>query len=477
MIDFEHAVPSLLDADASDRYERDPGTFFASQVGFCPRQLYVNKLGLAERGTRRGKYRVARLIQGYLEERLDDRNPHLETGASLRVNGDMVRFVGRCSALDRGEGVAYALKVRNGWHKFSPPVDRHLDQLHVYMEGLGVDRGKLVYVSKNDLGDIREWPDATADDDAIAFDADRYERVVAKARRVRDEVWANGIATAPTEIPFPKCGCYFCQQETLDFSDVSAATPDAADPDASATASRAERGADHEANCPVVDDVRPSVETVSSETRVLETDGKHVPKELRKLDLWVLWDGREKVALAPWQEDTMYPCEWAAAKDVDPRRQFEASRMVAELPVEELHRTWPFPNSDDLPEAVHPAVLLRHDPTPPPVAFVDFDDVRDPTTGEVPAEVADLVDAFGGYTEVSRSGTGLHVYVRGALPDGVGAFAAPLDVRGSIEVYDHARFTGGTWHHVTGTPMDAVPKAGDVLAETIARYGTVSTPT
>lgn len=188
------------------------------------------------------------------------------------------------------------------------------------------------------------------------------------------------------------------------------------------------------------------------------------------MDLWVLWDGRGKVALAPWQEGTMYPCEWATAKDVDPRQPFEAARMVAELPVEELRRTWPFPDGDNLPEAVHPAVLLRHDPATPPVAFVDFDDVRDSTTGEVSAEVAALVDALGGYAEVSRSGTGLHVYVRGALPDSVGAFAAPLDARGSVEIYDHARFTGGTWRHIEGTPLDAIPDADDVLTEIIAQY-------
>lgn len=166
----------------------------------------------------------------------------------------------------------------------------------------------------------------------------------------------------------------------------------------------------------------------------------------------------------------MYPCEWVAAKNVDPRRQFEPVRMVAELPVEELHRTWPFPDEEDLPEAVHPAVLLQHDPSPP-VAFVDFDDVRAPATGKVPSEVAALIEALGGYTEVSRSGTGLHVYVRDALPDGIDAFVAPLETRGSVEIYDHARFTDSTWRHVEGTSLDATPEAGDVLAEITARYG------
>jgi len=144
--------------------------------------------------------------------------------------------------------------------------------------------------------------------------------------------------------------------------------------------------------------------------------------------------------------------------------------MVADLPLREIHRAWPFPDGEDLPEAVHPAVLLPHDPPDPPLSFVDFDDVRDPETGEVSDEVATLVDALDGYTEVSQSGTGLHVYVRGRLPEGVGAFATALCQRGALEIYDHARFTGGTWRHVAGTPLDSVPEATDVLAAIVSRY-------
>lgn len=91
--------------------------------------------------------------------------------------------------------------------------------------------------SKNDLGDVREWPDPTVDEPTVAFDPARYERLVAKAERVRDEVWANGIATTPDEIPFPKCGCYFCREEALDFSDASEPAPDQAESEPSPVAS------------------------------------------------------------------------------------------------------------------------------------------------------------------------------------------------------------------------------------------------
>jgi hypothetical protein len=413
------------------------------------------------------------------------------------IEEDPIRFRGRCNLYDPDEDIVYSLKARNGWYKFSPPIERHVDQLHIYMQGLNAERGKLVYVSKNDIEDIREWPTPSADPPSIVFDESRYDGLVAKAKRIRDAVWTNRIAATTDEIPFPKCDCYFCGEESLAFPDTPV-SESASLPATSATdTSGASSGEDNEtgripaSTTPATDamtststdvsnEVSPAtgvnrekmfVVTDSDDFSVVETDCGHVPRDLRDLKVWVVWDAREKVALAPWQTGTMYPCEWAVSKNIDPRREFEKARMVAELPVQEIHRTWPFPDGDDLPERVSPAVLLPHESPDPPISFVDFDDVRDPHTGAVPVEVVELIDALGGYVELSQSGTGLHAYVRGSLPRGVNTFAAPLKERGTIETYDHSRFTGGTWRHVEGTPLDVVPEAGDVLATLVSQYG------
>lgn len=116
-----------------------------------------------------------------------------------------------------------------------------------------------------------------------------------------------------------------------------------------------------------------------------------------------------------------------------------------------------------------PAVLLPHDPPTPPVSFIDLDDVRDPETSAVPKEAATIVGMLGGYAELSASGTGVHVYVRGA-PNGVGTFMAPLADRGTIEIYGHSRFTGGTWRHIQDTPANTVPDAQDVITDLVAQY-------
>jgi hypothetical protein len=47
---------------------------------------------------------------------------------------------------------------------------------------------------------------------------------------------------------------------------------------------------------------------------------------------------------------------------------------------------------------------------------VDFDHVRDPQTGTVEQWAGDIIDALGSYTEISQSGTGMHVILRLSTP-------------------------------------------------------------
>ena len=221
MIDFQETIASILAAESNQFYERDPETFFASQIGFCPRQLYVNKLGLTESETLSGKYKAANLIQSYFEQEIGDQHPVLETSQSVHLDEGSVQFTGKCTFFNPDQKVVYGLKVRNGWYQFSPPIERHIDQLHVYMRGMDVERGKLIYVSKNDIGDIREWPSPDAELPFVEFNKDRYNRLVEKATSVRNQIWTRGIASRPSDIPFEKCGCYFCREESLAFPDAT----------------------------------------------------------------------------------------------------------------------------------------------------------------------------------------------------------------------------------------------------------------
>ena len=80
-----------------------------------------------------------------------------------------------------------------------------------------------------------------------------------------------------------------------------------------------------------------------------------------------------------------------------------------------------------------------------PIVGVDLDDCREPETAAVDSPAQDIIERLDSYTEVSPSGTGFHVLVAGALPDG-------RNRRGSVELYDSARFFTVTGDHVDGTP-------------------------
>lgn len=85
------------------------------------------------------------------------------------------------------------------------------------------------------------------------------------------------------------------------------------------------------------------------------------------------------------------------------------------------------------------------------VAGLDLDDCRDPDTGELEQWAADLLDDVETFAEVSPSGTGLHLYGLGFVPDGGNRADIP-DAEGHIEMYD-----GGRYFTVTGARVDDTP--------------------
>ncbi len=198
--------------------------------------------------------------------------------------------------------------------------------------------------------------------------------------------------------------------------------------------------------------------------------GRVIPESLRERDIWVLWDGDDKTAKAPWETGHMYPAEWTDASGERVTRPFEKAKMVADMPVEAIADSYPFPDGDT-PEEVLPTVLLPEhaDDYDPALMLVDMDDVRDPETGEITKEAAEIVGDLGSYTEVSKSGTGLHVYVWATLPGGLKRFIQSLNDEGDIEMYDHGRLSAATWRHVKHMPTE-VTEGQDVVENIIEEY-------
>ncbi|MDP9438111.1 MAG: DUF3987 domain-containing protein, partial [Actinomycetota bacterium] len=93
-----------------------------------------------------------------------------------------------------------------------------------------------------------------------------------------------------------------------------------------------------------------------------------------------------------------------------------------------------------------------------PFAFVDLDGVLDPETGEMDPGAAKIVDGLDSYTEISSSGRGLHVVVRGEKPG-----PRCKDKGKGVEMYDRRQYLA-----VSGRPLPGrratVEDRGEALA-------------
>jgi hypothetical protein len=96
-------------------------------------------------------------------------------------------------------------------------------------------------------------------------------------------------------------------------------------------------------------------------------------------------------------------------------------------------------------------------------AGVDLDHVVDPETGRLAGWAQDVVDAFATYTEVSPSGTGVHLLLHGGRPHAQG------HKRGDVEVYWGARYLTVTGCHLDGT-LGTVEARQEALDAFCARY-------
>jgi replicative DNA helicase len=97
------------------------------------------------------------------------------------------------------------------------------------------------------------------------------------------------------------------------------------------------------------------------------------------------------------------------------------------------------------------------------IVGVDLDKCRHPVTGEIAPWACDDVADLSSWTEVSPTGTGLHVFVRGKIPGDKGIASKKR------EMYAQGRFFAMTGRHVEGTPLHVVDVDDGTLAALAAR--------
>ena len=100
-----------------------------------------------------------------------------------------------------------------------------------------------------------------------------------------------------------------------------------------------------------------------------------------------------------------------------------------------------------------------------PFVGIDLDGCRDPHTGALMPWAAAIVQRLHSYTELSPSGTGIHILVRGTLLPGRRRC-------GDFEMYDTGRFFTVTGERLDGTPGTIEERTTEVHALYTEIFGT-----
>ncbi len=103
-----------------------------------------------------------------------------------------------------------------------------------------------------------------------------------------------------------------------------------------------------------------------------------------------------------------------------------------------------------------------------PYCGVDLDKCRDQQTGVIEPWALDIVADLASYTEISPSGTGLHIVVRGKVP-------GKRNRSGHIEMYDRGRYFTMTGNILPGT-LATINERQDALDRLYARTFNENTP-
>jgi len=154
------------------------------------------------------------------------------------------------------------------------------------------------------------------------------------------------------------------------------------------------------------------------------------PEELTARPQWLVWrlewkPGKEKPDKVPYQ--SRYPNRRASSTEPNHWSTYEDAVNALQKIV-------------DNPLSGIGFVFTKDDP----YIGIDLDECRDPDTGVLSERAKEIVKQLNSYTEVSQSGTGLHIFIKGTLPPSGRK-------KDHIEMYEYGRFFTMTGNRLKGT--------------------------
>lgn len=158
--------------------------------------------------------------------------------------------------------------------------------------------------------------------------------------------------------------------------------------------------------------------------KVLKVDPNGIPAELKSLEQWVSWR-LERVGEGNWTKVLYIPGQLRRASSTNPKSWRPFSLAFRDIAPGQAGR-------DGI------GFVLTLDSR---YVVIDLDHVVKDDRIDAPAR--EIIDRFGSYAELSPSGTGVHIWCIGVLPDGKRGGR-----KGNVEMYSAGRFMT-----VTGRPI------------------------
>lgn len=198
-----------------------------------------------------------------------------------------------------------------------------------------------------------------------------------------------------------------------------------------------------------------------------EIEREVFPAELLARERWFVWalDNDRKIPRAPWANPSHIE-KYVSWKDED---EVWTDFETADEWVDKVSQ---FGHASCIPAYESNSVER--------LIFFDFDNARDPESGSIHPHAWKLIQGQGLHAAISTSGTGIHGFGWGSLPEGYKvSFEHDLDPwthgdqfdePASMEVYAADRFMALTGEHIEGTPV-SVPDLGDDVHDLFERFG------
>ncbi|MCI0463309.1 MAG: DUF3987 domain-containing protein [Gemmataceae bacterium] len=179
------------------------------------------------------------------------------------------------------------------------------------------------------------------------------------------------------------------------------------------------------------------LEASAEKPKALRVIPENIPADLKRLAQWVGWcyigEVDPETGVVDWNKPPVSVATGQHASSTNPATWTDWPTALA------AHQRGRF---DGL------GFVLHRDPqeSAPGLVAIDLDKCRDPQTGQIEEWARTVIGTLRSYTEVSPSGRGLRIFLRGKLPP-------HGRKRGRFEVYETARYVTVTGHHLQGMPL------------------------